>query len=285
MGWTNNASVVFANTVVVTAAGAGTGIFVYSGTPAAGNLIASLVAQAMVDPYGNQVLAGFTSYDPVGNLFSSTFQGATTWGHIVAGVPQTSTAGSVSAGTTALNLASLVTATLTDFGTMSLIAGATGQSTGSGTAPMLALADGAGSSAMDILVSGSVIKTTNAGVVYTWQTPSYGTNWAGSTSFNGNVGYHALQYRLDGMNNLHIIGCFAAGAIAPSNPVFTLPAGYRPAGAQPLWTQRNSGGTLSSGHMFVGTSGNVNVISGGGLGIAANDQFVCSGVIPLNTIP
>ncbi|MEV4557779.1 hypothetical protein AB0K51_12355 [Kitasatospora sp. NPDC049285] len=119
----------------------------------------------------------------------------------------------------------------------------------------------------------------------TWQTPSYGTNWAAGTSFNGNVGYHSLQYRLDAEDNVHMVGVFVAGATAPTNPVFTLPAGYRPAGSQPVWCQRNNGGVLTFGHLYVGTGGNVNVPTGSGLGIAAGNEYIVSGHFPLNTIP
>lgn len=52
---------VVTNLVVVSTPG--TGIFVYSGTPATGNLVASITAQAGTDPYGNPYKAGITSYD------------------------------------------------------------------------------------------------------------------------------------------------------------------------------------------------------------------------------
>jgi hypothetical protein len=41
----------------------GSGIFVYSPSPGAGNLIASIAAQAGTDPYGNPYQAGITSYN------------------------------------------------------------------------------------------------------------------------------------------------------------------------------------------------------------------------------
>jgi hypothetical protein len=50
--------------------GAGGGMFVYSGSPGAGDLIASIVALNGQDPYGNAVFKGITSYDPGNGLFA-----------------------------------------------------------------------------------------------------------------------------------------------------------------------------------------------------------------------
>jgi hypothetical protein len=52
-----------------------TGLFVYSGTPANGNLVASIASAAGTDQFGNAYNAGITSYDPgvtgnVVNLFA-----------------------------------------------------------------------------------------------------------------------------------------------------------------------------------------------------------------------
>lgn len=49
--------------VVVSGTGANTGVFVYSPTPAAGNLIASIKSANGTDPYGNFVFAGITEYN------------------------------------------------------------------------------------------------------------------------------------------------------------------------------------------------------------------------------
>jgi hypothetical protein len=54
---------IVAQRVVVFGTGANRGIFVYSPTPAAGNLVASITAAAGTDPYGNAYKAGITSYD------------------------------------------------------------------------------------------------------------------------------------------------------------------------------------------------------------------------------
>ncbi len=58
MPWSNQAT----NLVVVQAGTGFTGIFVYNGAPAAGNLIASTAADPGTDNHGNAYLGGFTVY-------------------------------------------------------------------------------------------------------------------------------------------------------------------------------------------------------------------------------
>lgn len=49
--------------VVVYGTGPNSGVFVYSASPAAGNLIGSITASTGTDPYGNAYLSGITSYN------------------------------------------------------------------------------------------------------------------------------------------------------------------------------------------------------------------------------
>lgn len=63
------ANAVFKGRLVVisgTAADGSSGLFVYSPTPAAGNLVASITSVAGSDSFGNAFFAGITSYDPHG---------------------------------------------------------------------------------------------------------------------------------------------------------------------------------------------------------------------------
>jgi|HubBroStandDraft_1064217.scaffolds.fasta_scaffold49442_4 hypothetical protein len=59
--WTNQP--LLAALVIIEAAD-GSGLFIYSGTPAYGNLIASITAQAGTDGYGNRYQALITAYNP-----------------------------------------------------------------------------------------------------------------------------------------------------------------------------------------------------------------------------
>jgi len=58
------------------------GEFFYSGTPAAGNLIASIATAAGTDVSGNAYLAGITSYRNVGGTFIAANQNPTTGGAV-----------------------------------------------------------------------------------------------------------------------------------------------------------------------------------------------------------
>lgn len=61
-----NAGIFRGRLVVIfgTSSNGSVGLFVYSGTPAAGNLVASITSSAGTDPYTNAYLSGITSYDP-----------------------------------------------------------------------------------------------------------------------------------------------------------------------------------------------------------------------------
>jgi len=56
---------------------AGSGIFVYSGTPAHGNLVYSIAAASGTDPYGNAYVPGATTYlgNPPSQLYTNMFAG------------------------------------------------------------------------------------------------------------------------------------------------------------------------------------------------------------------
>lgn len=264
----------------------GTALY-YSGTPAAGNLIASVAAAAGTDAYGNKFLAGVASY--TSTSFAQVNNGQFLCGAMISGSPDVNDAGGIitSSGGGVLDVfgSATTTGTTTNAPNLQFQAGDLSQATGSATAPFLSLTDALASSDVDLKLSGSLVKLNRSGVPYTWQTPTYNTNWLAGTTFNGNTSYQALEYRLDAENNLHIVGAFKAGATAPVNPVFTLPVGYRPAASMPVWAQRNNAGTITSGHLYVGSSGNVSVTGSSSLGIAAGNEYVCGGVIPLNNIP
>lgn len=48
---------------VIVSGGSNSGVFVYSGTPGAGDLVATMIAAGGLDPYGNAMQAGVTSYN------------------------------------------------------------------------------------------------------------------------------------------------------------------------------------------------------------------------------
>lgn len=125
--------------------------------------------------------------------------------------------------------------------------------------------------------------------LYTWQTPSYATNWLASTTFNASTNWGSFQFRKDAEDNLILLGCFKAGTTAPSATVCTLPAGYRPTKQWPVPIQMHTGpsgaGTFFAGMAEIGSSGNLNLLSQNGLSIAAGAEYLIAGIVPLGNLP
>ena len=259
----------------------------YNGTPAHGNLIASLANQDGIDSFGNHYNVGISTYDPTSEIFSRLNDGVLLLGAIVGGVSDIADAGGLNdsgSGVMKLESSKAGGTSFIDAAVIQLNAGTLNSVSGSGVNPFIRIFDSEDSSAVDVTVSGAVVKSNNGGAATTWQTPSYGTNWLASTTFNGNAGMQPLQYRLDAEDNVHVIGAFKAGGTTPSNPVFMLPAGYRPPAAMPLWCMRRSGATISTGSIYITPGGNFDVFISMGLGINAGDEFLVSGIFPLNNI-
>lgn len=95
----------------------------------------------------------------------------------------------------------------------------------------------------------------------TWHTPTYSGTWAGSTTFNTSLtGVQTLRFRKDAEDNVWLCGAFVAGT-GPTNPIFVLPSGSRPATSQ-LVVAEQSGTSVLIGSLFVSTSGNVSIFGG-----------------------
>ncbi len=76
MGWSNSGlEVVEASTVIISTIGPNSGIFVYSGVPATGNLVGSWTSVAGTDSFGNAYDAGLTLYSTTGLINISTAGG------------------------------------------------------------------------------------------------------------------------------------------------------------------------------------------------------------------
>ena len=164
------------------------------------------------------------------------------------------------------------------------VSGLGGQITGT-SGPYLKIQDMLGTSAADVLVSGTVIKTNNTGTKYTWQLPGYTTGWSGNTTFNGLGGYQQLQFRLDANDNLLIYGGFISSSSGATNPVAMLPPLYRPLdGSIPVSVQSYNGTIVKMGHAYISTSGNINLFSASGVPVENSTQYLIWGHVPLGTI-
>lgn len=272
-------NVVIRNGTVVS----GTNLY-YSGTPAFGNLVGSISSAAGTDSFGNGYLAGFTVYDP-GINFTQMHSGFILVGQIIGGVPDTSQASEIIISGSALDILG-PTDTANGFPIRSLIevvSGTNGVLVPGSTEPFVRLVSN-GSSVASMTLTGAVTKATSLGNPYAWQTPTYSTNWSGSTTFNGVTGEQTLRFRPDAEDNVIVQGVFKAGAVAPVNPVFMLPTAFIPKQRAKLVALRNNGGVVTAGMIDVTTAGNFNVSAAFGLGIAANNEYVVTGSYPLGNL-
>lgn len=254
------------------------GLFLYSGTPAPGNLIASITNNAGTDPYGNTYLGGINTYSGagfvglnVGNLITGLIASAVDAG-IVGPI-----------GAEGLTLISpFEPGTKPDSSSVDLLDGslsATPQS--AATFPRIRTYG-------TVWAAHPVIKATNNANTWTaetWQSPTYNANWAGTTTFGSlSGGMRTLQYRRDAEDNLWLNGCFTPSAGA-GNSVFNLPAAYRPAvnGAFPV-AFISSGGTAGNAWMYVSQAGNLNINSQLGSTTTTGTVYYVNGKIPLGNV-
>ena len=253
MGWSNVASAVLtANTVIVTADAAGTGVFVYSGTPATGNLVASITATSGTDPFGNGFTAGFSSYAAGGLLANVnnakvilsepggraiTLNANPNAGTAVNLHPRNGTGETWSDGMLSVDFSPDtpdVPFTLLQSPTeLGNIPGGISslQLKGGGLASTVTRAIlNATTIEMQatgtILADAPIVAANGSGVPFTWQTPAYKANWSASTVVNG-LGGPALQFRRMPDDSVWIHGITRAAAGA-GGVIFTLPAGYFP---------------------------------------------------------
>jgi hypothetical protein len=91
--------------LIISAGGGFTGLFVYSPIPGAGNLIASIAAQAGTDPYGNPYKAGIASYG-AGGAFSLLQAGVLELGAAFMATPSVFNVGGVLGTNAALGITS-----------------------------------------------------------------------------------------------------------------------------------------------------------------------------------
>lgn len=273
------------------------GAFFYSGTPAAGNLVASITPASGTDSFLNPYLTGLTSYGNAAQTFSEMAGGNVLVGNINSGVPDTTDAGVMQALGPLMIVRSPVNASpslVRDGCRLTLQSGQTAQTTGSANAPYLSVLGDDLASDADVKLSGSVIKTTQGFTAYTWQVigsggsaPAFGTNWLTSTTFNGSTSNQALRIRLGAEDTLVIEGAFKAGAVAPGATVFNAAAPYRPVNNFWVNAWRNRAGTVIPLGLQFTNGGNFNVFGnmGGGAPAASDEYWVPRQEISLGNIP
>jgi hypothetical protein len=85
-----------------------------------------------------------------------------------------------------------------------------------------------------------------------WTFPSLNSSWV-----NYGAGFQTIRYRKTPDGTVHIQGLIAGGTTTGGTTVFTLPAGYRPAGTLILTSQADGGGGIVIARTDIDSSGNV----------------------------
>lgn len=273
MGWTNTAGgVLQATTVIITAPTPGAGLFVYSGTPGPGTLIASIAATAGTDPYGNPFPQGFASITPTRQI---TINNGQIILHSAGSVIDASVNVSGS-GAGLLQINSNTTAAAPDFSELVLTPAAHPTTTGSAPSVTVTAPTNTGAVA-DLRVTGTVIKGSTP---TTWQTPAYNAGWAGDSAVGGT--FQPLQYRFDAFDNVVFDGVMHTTSATPNAVAFTLPAAYRPAKAHRFVSMSNAGGTLVVVFVNVLATGDVTVTANP---TATNVDVSFENSVPLGVLP
>lgn len=257
------------------------GLFIYDGTPGTGNLVANISPTDGTDEFGNTYFGGIVTYTPGGGEFAALSTGNMLLGLVSDGY---ATAGLVGlSGGEAVFLSSPQSSFSPDASTATLTAGDRTETPVNSAFFPHWLVDGC------VWSRDPVISATNNANVWSpevWQTPSYNSNWSGTTTF-GTIsgGMATLKYRRDAEDNLWLIGCFKAAAGA-STSVFQLPTAYRPKGDNGGFPVAfiSSGGTPGNAWMYVSKAGNLNINSQLGSAVATGTTYYVNGKIPLGNI-
>lgn len=252
----------------------GTELF-YNGTPAAGNLVASISGTSGTDPYGNFYFAGITSYDSSGRYINMEN------GFVTISSPLNSfSAGIQASQPETLLLFSGQTAVLTAAAELQLTAGVEGGTTGTADAAKVYVT---GSSAFDTATD---LVMPDRGSIFplsaTWQTPAMGAGWANGPGGSGS--YPPLKWRKDGLDNVHIFGVFHATSTSPGVIASGFPGvnmtnlgGVSVAGALPRF--QGGAGTIAA---YLNNSGELR--SALGPTIAVGDTFMINAKVPLGNL-
>jgi hypothetical protein len=273
------------------------GIFFYSSTPAAGNMVGSWAPADGTDPYGNAYTAGLNLYSALGNVFLGgldgiiqslgssgaliniedgqySFSNPGDWntGLMIQNLVRTHGSYYIGGGSQSFNDLNTLFGIITSYGNP--VAGS------QDTFPRTSTAAYSGSAVAHHYVSGAVVKCDlggNTGEV--WHNVAMGTGWATGPGISGS--YPPLKQRLDAMDNVHLWGTFHATSTTPNTILGT---------GLPTTNQTALGGVgVAGAAVKISTSptliplylNNVGELRSASLPtIAVNDTFMISAVIP-----
>ena len=226
-------------------------ILIYQGTPASGNLVASISALATTDSFGNTIQAGIAFYSLSGNGGYIVLQNdAITGGQPVIRMGSTAHSG-VNAATLELNVDELD------------IIGP-----GGGTSAQLALlSTGVFSIAGSIFSNGGTAALPSFIQTDTWHAFTLLLSTVAGTDGNGTT--YTPSYQLDAFGNVRLKGVVKApaGGLPANNTWATIPAAYRPGTNIPTLLCSNAiVGTFA--HLVIRPNGNVQFDQALGAGVS-----------------
>lgn len=277
-----------------------TGAFFYSGVPAAGNLIASIVpGGAGTDSFGNHYVQGYGSYDNTNSTFAQVIGADFKVGQVNAGVPDTTNAASLSSlfgiPGVALWASGFAPPNGPNAAEIELQAGQNSAVTGSGNCPtIVSTGSTAGSTASDVdwLHAGSIIRVEKTtGVQETWAQPGAAPNWTVGT----------LQYRRTVEDEVWWVGSVTYTGANVTNasaqtPTLAVGGSHSP---KAQWKDDCSHLTSTSvqknvaATVIFNTNGTLQIQWGDGMagtthdvnGLATGDIFWINSRVPLGNIP
>ena len=266
--------------------------YVYSTAGAgAGTLVASISPAPGTDTYGNTRQAGIVSYNPANGYIAQLENAALTIGPGSNLTDDAQIAYIVFGSNPFLTLTS--PATVSDPDPVLVLMGPGTSSNAqlqTGQVPAMIVLDDGGSSAAQIWVTGSIVRTSglNGSAPATWQSAAglLAANWLIGSS--ASASYQGLQYRFTAEDEVWLYGAIHAGAATPTTTPFVLPAGppsYRPAatlaGIGALVSTTSADALKLVGRVNVASTGQVTL---GGFTIASGDNFYFNHKFPLGNI-
>jgi hypothetical protein len=232
----------------------GTSLF-YAGVPALGNLRYSISDTSGTDAYGNVYGVGIIAYanGHFGDI--GMVNGEIVLGH----APNFTGAGlvrqSLFLGGDFILDTGIGDVDHVDNTIVQALAGHASQASGSATVPAVIITDGAGTSVVDLRLSGSLVHTSKTGTPDTWQNPSYNAGWASGPSGGA---FQAAQYKNNGLDEIRVVGIAHTTSTTPNSVIFNLPTGFRPLGNNHRQgCIVNQAGSISAVMAEIDTNGNV----------------------------